>query len=1304
MVRRFFTAFLVAAMAAPAVVAAQGGTTQTLSGVVVDESGGVIPGANVMATHNGTGVAYSSVSNAQGLFVFPGLNTGTYTVTVSLDGFKTFVSNNVVLTSGIGANVRAVLAVGALAEQVVVSSASEILQTQTSTITATINTNQITKLPLTSRSAMDFVTFMPGISTPAGNRDSTISGLPEGTINITLDGVNIQDNTLRSTDGFFAIVSPRLDAIEEVTVTTAAQGADAGGQGAVQIRFVTRSGTNTFTGSGYHYYRSDKLNANTWFNNRNNVAKPKLKQNQQGVRVGGPIVLPGMFDGRGKAFFFFNYEEFRQPSDTTRNRTILNPGAERGIFSYAGAGGALQQVNLLALAAANGQIATADPTVVRLLGDVRTATGKTGSVAPIDQNLERFTYNLSVTSLRRYPTFRLDYNLSDKHRITSATNYQYFTDTPDTLNNFDATFPEFPVEAGQASQRLSVSNSLRSTLTPNLVNEGRVGYSGAPVKFFDELNTGMYTGSLANQNGFHLTFPTIGSALTSAGAAPAPQSRNATALFVEDTVTWLKGAHSITMGGLFSQFDYWAKNSNLVPRIVFGYAAGDPAASLFTAANFPGASAQNLTAAQNLYAFVTGRVLQITGDARLNESTGEYEYMGLGIQRARMRETDLYFQDQWRLRPNLTFNFGLRYALQFPFYPRNSSYTTPTIDDVCGVSGANGPASCNLFQAGSQPGSRPVFHQFEEGVRAYNVDYNNLSPSVGVVWQPDARPGFLGALMGPEGDFVVRAGYTRAFSRNGMNDFTGFYNANPGVTINANRSDAVGNLAAGGPVPVLFRDLSRLGPPAFSRTPQYPLTDVVTEDASMIDPNVRVPSADSWALGFQRSLGRDTSIEVRYVGTRSRDGWDNINYNEINIIENGFVNEFRAAQANLAANIAAGRGTTFAYTGAPGTAPLPTFLAFFNGQPASQGANAAAYTGANWTSATFQAFLARLNPNPMGLVHNGQNTGLLNSATLRQNAARAGLPANHFLANPDLLGGARIRTNVESRKYNALQLELLRRFAQGVQAQASYVFGRGYISMFETLRRPQYYLRDASTLANAAGDVTHAFKLNAVVDLPFGQGRRFGSGANGFVDRLVGGWQVGVASRIQSGRLLDIGNVRLVGMTEKDVRDLFKLRFDDAGRQVYMWPQEIIDQTIRAFSVSATSPTGYAGVPPSGRYFAPANGPDCIEPDGGSDYGDCGTRSLIVTGPMFRQTDVRISKRTRLVGRTDIEFAVEVLNAFNQANFVPVTGFANPFGNNAATNFNFINSTGNNIGSYQMTQLTGTNTARAIQLVSRFNW
>ena len=127
-----------------------------------------------------------------------------------------------------------------------------------------------------------------------------------------------------------------------------------------------------------------------------------------------------------------------------------------------------------------------------------------------DVNLDRYQYNIGVTSLRRFPTARVDYNITQKHRFNSSWNYNYFTDTPDTLNNLDPNFPGFPAQAGQNSVRMSWSNGLRSTFTPNMVNEATVGYAYDPVRFFDELSTDMYSGSVANQQGFAIAFPTIG--------------------------------------------------------------------------------------------------------------------------------------------------------------------------------------------------------------------------------------------------------------------------------------------------------------------------------------------------------------------------------------------------------------------------------------------------------------------------------------------------------------------------------------------------------------------------------------------------------------------------------------------------------------------------------------------------------------------------------------------------------------------------------------------------------------------------
>ncbi len=165
-----------------------------------------------------------------------------------MDGFKTASSlNTSASTPATPATVKVTMESAASARPSPSSSGTEIIQTQSAAVSTTIDTNQILKLPTGSRSALDFVTTLPGVNTPGGSRDSTINGLPQSAINITIDGIWAKDNQLKTTDGFFARVSPRLDAMEEVTVSSAAQDAANTGQGAVQIRFVTRSGSNNYT-------------------------------------------------------------------------------------------------------------------------------------------------------------------------------------------------------------------------------------------------------------------------------------------------------------------------------------------------------------------------------------------------------------------------------------------------------------------------------------------------------------------------------------------------------------------------------------------------------------------------------------------------------------------------------------------------------------------------------------------------------------------------------------------------------------------------------------------------------------------------------------------------------------------------------------------------------------------------------------------------------------------------------------------------------------------------------------------------
>ena len=246
-------------------------------------------------------------------------------------GFKTAVLNDVRVSAATPATIKVALEVGGLEETVVVQARSEIIQTQSAAVTSTIDANQILKLPTGSRSALEFVTSLPGVNTPAGSRDSTINGLPQSSINITIDGVSAQDNWLKTTDGFFARVSPRLDAIEEVTVSSAAQDASEHRPGRRADPFRDPLGQQQlerkrlFLPPSLHARRRPTGSTTATASRRT-----KEKLFQPGGRVGGPIVIPGLFNGRDKAFFFVNYEESRSPGQKTENRTILHPTRAAG--------------------------------------------------------------------------------------------------------------------------------------------------------------------------------------------------------------------------------------------------------------------------------------------------------------------------------------------------------------------------------------------------------------------------------------------------------------------------------------------------------------------------------------------------------------------------------------------------------------------------------------------------------------------------------------------------------------------------------------------------------------------------------------------------------------------------------------------------------------------------------------------------------------------------------------------------------------------------------------------------------------
>lgn len=1269
--------------------------TTSVSGVVKDSAGGVIPGATVVVKNSTTGATYEAVTGATGAFSIPAIQAGTYDVTATLTGFKTAQVTGLRVSLGTPATVDLTLEVGALTETVNVTSSAELINTRTATVSATLNSDQLNRMPTPTRNALNAVAFLPGVNTPGTNRDSTMNGLPESFVQITMDGVSNNDNFLRTTDGFFASVTPRQDAVEAVTVTMAAAGSQQGGSGAITIGFQTRSGGQRFTGSLYEYFRAPRLNSNYYFNQVNKLPKNDVKLNQYGGRVGGPIVVPGLYDGRGKAFFFGNYEQIRFPNSFTRTRTTLHPRALDGWFRYT-VGSTTREVNVLALAAANGQLATKDAMVTSLLSKIAASTAKTGTVnETADPLLNSYVFLSPSKLFEHQPTIRLDYNITDKHRLSGTMAVIWAERTADYLNGTDARFVDSTNVRDFKSKRPLFSLTLRSTISANVVNELRGGITAK----WGQSNFGFPSAtasrndpsSFADQGGYAIDFDAnIG--LTNWWVSNGPSWRAAPTYSLANTLNWQRGSHSLQVGAEYLHSTAQESAQQIVPGINLGFNTQfDPAAGLFTTGNFASASAAQLTDARDLYALLTGRVSSVTGQAALDPATNKYVAFGPRTRAGSINVYSGFVQDSWRVTPTLTVNMGLRYDLQTPFVASNDIMTSVTMADVCGMSGIGGGGTydrCKFFQPGASGGKAiPEYIQLTKGTQGYQTDKNNFSPSLSVAWRPNVQSGLLRTILGNPDQATIRAGWSVAYERQGMNQFTGVFGANPGSTLSLTRDSNTGLVPAGESWPVLFSQTNRLYQAPFSETPVFPILTRAdrADNMSAFAPDIQIGRAQTWTVGIQRALGDDMAMEVRYVGTRGDQQWSTLNYNAIrgeSLLNNGFLAEFKNAMENLKANNAAGgsRAGSFAYYGAgTGTAPLPIYLAYFNGR--TDATNAAAYSGgtSTWASTTFASRMAAASPSP-----NTSAADLDGNSTRRANALAAGLPANFFIPNPRL-NGVNVTDSGAFSDYHALQVELRRRLSKGLSASVNYQYALESGSAFDGF--------SFGRVMESNGNVRHAIKGQWDWTIPVGRGQRFGANMHPVLDAIFGGWSMNGVGRIQA-RTLDFGNVRLVGMTEDELTKMYKFyrrtNATTGNVEIWMLPEDIILNTRRAFSVSNTTADGYSaslGVP-TGRYIAPANSATCIQ----TRAGDCAPRTTIIRAPWFTRVDIGLTKRFNVKGNMNFEVRGDILNLFDNINFNPV---ANP--GTGATIFQVTSA-------YTDASNTYDPGGRLGQLMIRFNW
>lgn len=1245
----------------------QGTTVTTISGTITDPSGAVIPNAQVHVTERATGRNFDVTANTEGHYAVTDVSEGTYTIEASAPGFKSKVVENAKVDVGTPLTVNVQLEVGAASEKVEVQANATQVETATATVGTTVTGRQITELPFTSRDALDLALLTPGSSANGAPRESSFNGLPHDALNITMDGIDTQDNLLKSSSGggMYTYIRPRVDAIDEFNISSAVEGADSSSEGAIQIKFETKRGTNEFHGGLYEYFRNTDLDANYYFNNETGQPRQQLKLNQFGGKVGGPIL-------KNKLFFFINAEGFKLPESNARQRITLTPAAAAGNFTYTDSSGHSHTVNVLSAAAAAGYPSTINPEIGSILGLINANIPNVG-ITPINANEQYQTFNTTDSQSRYFVTSRFDYNITQKLHWEFIYNYDYFYDFPDSLNSYDAPFPNlvtyqgYNSEGGQISNRFSGVTALQWTISPTMTNEIRAGLQGGTGIFDTEVTPQGLPG------GLRLTFPSInGNTLYSPVNRQPSQWRNTPVKQISDTLNWVKGNHTLSMGGNGTLVSFYGNTiSGLTPAITFGVTGTDPVSSVFTNQTyFPGiqSSTSDTTYAATLYAFLTGRVSGASGQYEyLNENTKQYVAGEPLIERDRQHEFGFFLQDNWKYSSNLTFNGGIRWEFEGSPYDANDIYYTPTYAGLWGLSGIG-----NLFEPGVMNGSAPNYIRTGKP-DFFNSKLNNFAPNVGIAYAPHSDHSLLKWIFGQGGAF--RAGYGISFIRDGMDVFEGTEGANPGTsasgTLTADTDFPAGSALLGSSLPAV-----RLFPG--SAMDPLPASTFTYRGVSgyAADPNLQTPYVQSWSAGIQREIGHNTVLEVRYVGNHAIKLLRTYNLNEVNILSNGFLQNFVNAQNNLAINAAHGKTNNFSDMGYAGEQATPILNAAFKSYSNT--------SSSGYASGTFITDLQE------GIAGTMANT-LAGSSVYMGNLIGSGYPSNFFQVNPTLAGAsAYLTANGGFSNFNSIQVEVRHRFSNSIQFSANYMYMKSLTNMFvdSAVDANNYVtLRNYSLNTTISPyNIPNQFKANFIYELPFGPGHAMTT-SNGFINRIIGGWQAEGIIRIQSGSpfILNTGGTRgtLNQYDSGIVTNLTRAQIQsDVG--VYKMPNGTVYWLNPNANLVNISGNGQA----NSAYIAPASTPGVL----GNPY-------FYLYGPMFCRFDLTAAKKTRITEKTNLELRAEFLDAFNNVNFI--VGSA---GNSVNTTSILSSSFGRLTNGYQDISTTNDPGGRIIQLVARFNF
>ncbi|HEX8559246.1 MAG TPA: TonB-dependent receptor [Pyrinomonadaceae bacterium] len=1102
-------------------------TTSSVTGIVTDPTGAVISGATVTLTDTKTSKEVTTTTDEQGVYRFSQVQPGQgFRLTFSGAGFQTLVINDVALGVGTAETHNAQLTAGQVTETVEVTASNEAtLNTTDASIGNVIETRRLMDLPVQIRnSPAALIGLQPGVvgnnvGTTRGNAVGSVTGSRADQGNITVDGIDANDQT---TQQFGATIgNAPIDSVQEFRAVTANPGASEGRSSGGQIQLITKSGTNEFHGSLREFNRTAATAANSFFNNRAGVARPQLTRNQFGGSIGGPVYFPkfgmgngdAIWSGKDKLFFFFDYEGRRDAQGVSYLRIVPLQHYRQGGLAYlnntagcptnARLNTRPECITILTPA----QVAALDP---RGIGPNQALLNLINERYPLPNDLTAgngintggFRFNSPSHRTDNTYTTRIDWNATDRQRVFGRFNIARRLNT-DTTNTVAQQFPTDP-ETGQiAIEDTTYVVGHNWVANANLVNDFRFGVSRGVARFpapFAPAFPNIFGTPAAGTGG---TFGGIGIAAPFADISY--QDRTVPVPTIRDDVSWTRGSHNFQFG---TQLKPIRQQSSLINDFNFVQLGLGGNLTALNATLRPGTLGAGTTRSANFdnaFAFLLGRYASISTNFNYDPAGNAFG-PGTGKSRDyRYNEYEFYAADSWRMRNDLTITAGLRYHLYPAPYEANGFQATADVpyetlintrirNAALGIAGPSAEPFLSYDLAGAGNNGRPL----------YETDKNNFAPRLSFAYNPSFRGGVLGALFGDR-KMVIRGGGSVVYDRVGggitfIQDQVSYLFDNS-ATTNFGSTNARNSLLndprftglATLPVQNVAPEITRPFTPFVDNG--FPFGNEGGQTNYVVDPNFKTPYSIQYSLGFQRELPANFIMELAYVGRQGRKLFTQADAAQVLNFRDPASGQFLfGAFNNLQDQINAGGAIT-----------AQPFLE--NQISAALGAPCAAVLGSSCTQ-----FVADNLGDLVSLGDTADTIQVLQGAGfLRPNVGLSG----QFSTNAYI-------TNLGSSSYNGMLLSLRRRFSQGLQFDFNYSWSHA-IDNQSSITNTVFggLVCDVTNLRVCRGDadfdIRHLINVNGIWEIPVGRGKAFAGDAPGWLNAIIGGWQLSGIYTYRSG-------------------------------------------------------------------------------------------------------------------------------------------------------------------------------------------